>query len=221
MGSDQNGNPVYLKDIWPTSKEITTRSLPRSVRICLRKTMPTFSKAIHAGIKSRHRMAKAILWGADSTYIKNPPYFDGMSMSVGTIDDIHGARVLGLFGDSITTDHISPAGNIKANSPAGRYLQGRGVAPTDFNSYGSRRGNDDVMVRGTFANIRIKNLMLGGERRWQYHSLPRPKNWRSMMLPFNVSGRQGSVGRHGRQGIRYRFFARLGSERHHVARHKP
>jgi aconitate hydratase len=86
-----------------------------------------------------------------------------MKMEVGSIQDIRGARLLGLFGDSITTDHISPAGNIKANSPAGRFLQSRGVAPTDFNSYGSRRGNDDVMVRGTFANIRIKNLMLGGE----------------------------------------------------------
>ena len=86
-----------------------------------------------------------------------------MTMDVGTIDDIHGARVLGLFGDSITTDHISPAGNIKKDSPAGRFLQARGVQPADFNSYGSRRGNDDVMVRGTFANIRIKNLMFGGE----------------------------------------------------------
>jgi aconitate hydratase len=86
-----------------------------------------------------------------------------MTMQVGTIDDIHDARILGLFGDSITTDHISPAGNIKANSPAGKFLQARGVMPADFNSYGSRRGNDDVMVRGTFANIRIRNLMLGGE----------------------------------------------------------
>jgi aconitate hydratase len=95
--------------------------------------------------------------------VKNPPYFDGMTMAVGSIADIHGARVMGIFGDSITTDHISPAGNIKASSPAGKFLQSRGVAPADFNSYGSRRGNDDVMVRGTFANIRIKNLMLGGE----------------------------------------------------------
>ncbi|MEO7198792.1 MAG: aconitate hydratase, partial [Dokdonella sp.] len=98
----------------------------------------------------------------DSTYIKNPPYFEGMDMTVGSIDDIHGARVLGLFGDSITTDHISPAGSIKKESPAGAYLISRGVATKDFNSYGSRRGNDDVMVRGTFANIRIKNLMLDG-----------------------------------------------------------
>ncbi|MBU6199491.1 MAG: aconitate hydratase, partial [Xanthomonadaceae bacterium] len=96
-------------------------------------------------------------------YIKNPPYFDGMTMQPGRIADIRGARCLGLFGDSITTDHISPAGDIKATSPAGQFLQGRGVTKADFNSYGSRRGNDDVMVRGTFANIRIKNLMLGGE----------------------------------------------------------
>jgi aconitate hydratase len=99
----------------------------------------------------------------DSTYIKRPPYFDGMSKSAGAIADIHGARVLGLFGDSITTDHISPAGDIKADSPAGKFLIARGVTKADFNSYGARRGNDDVMVRGTFANIRIKNLMLGGE----------------------------------------------------------
>jgi aconitate hydratase len=102
-------------------------------------------------------------WDEMSTYIKHPPYFEGMTMAVGTIDDIHGARIMGIFGDSITTDHISPAGNIKASSPAGKFLQARGVQQVDFNSYGSRRGNDDVMVRGTFANIRIKNLMLGGE----------------------------------------------------------
>ena len=102
-------------------------------------------------------------WDAASTYIKSPPYFDGMTMEVGSIQDIEGARVLGLFGDSITTDHISPAGAIKKDSPAGRFLIEHGVQPADFNSYGSRRGNDDVMVRGTFANIRIKNLMFGGE----------------------------------------------------------
>jgi aconitate hydratase len=104
----------------------------------------------------------AVYQWADSTYIKNPPYFEGMSMQTGRIEDIHGARVLGLFGDSITTDHISPAGSIKKDSPAGRFLIAKGVEPKDFNSYGSRRGNDDVMVRGTFANIRIKNLMLDG-----------------------------------------------------------
>jgi aconitate hydratase len=101
-------------------------------------------------------------WDKDSTYIKNPPYFDGMTMELDKIEDVHGARCLGLFGDSITTDHISPAGSIKKDSSAGRFLVERGVKPIDFNSYGSRRGNDDVMVRGTFANIRIKNQMLDG-----------------------------------------------------------
>src|SRR3546814_3189183 len=91
-----------------------------------------------------------------------PPYFEGMTMDVGAIADLHGARVLGLFGDSITTDHISPAGNIKRDSPAGKFLQSRGVQPADFNSYGSRRGHDDVLVRGTFANIRTKNLLMRG-----------------------------------------------------------
>ena len=103
-------------------------------------------------------------WDEASTYIKNPPYFDGMTMAGRHASTTSTARACsGLFGDSITTDHISPAGNIKKDSPAGRFLQSRGVQPADFNSYGSRRGNDDVMVRGTFANIRIKNLMLGGE----------------------------------------------------------
>ena len=115
-------------------------------------------------------------WDEASTYIKNPPYFDGMTMAVGRIEDVHGARVLGLFGDSITTDHISPAGNIKKDSPAGRFLMSRGVQPADFNSYGSRRGNDDVMVRGTFANIRIKNLMLGGEEGGNTLYYPRQGN---------------------------------------------
>src|SRR4029079_179986 len=102
-------------------------------------------------------------WGAASTYIKAPPFFQGMPRTPVAPSDIHGARCLGLFGDSITTDHISPAGSIKADSPAGKYLQSLGVVPKDFNSYGARRGNHEVMMRGTFANIRIKNLMLGGE----------------------------------------------------------
>ena len=103
---------------------------------------------------------ESFAWDEASTYIKNPPYFDGMTMDVGPIEDVQGARVMGLFGDSITTDHISPAGGIKQDSPAGRFLESRGVQKADFNSYGSRRGNDDVMVRGTFANIRIRNRML-------------------------------------------------------------
>ncbi len=163
LGNDNNGNPVYLKDIWPSTKEISDTIIATIGPDMFKKNYADVFKGDSRWNQIASPDGESYDWGSDSTYIKNPPYFDGMSMSVGTIDDIHGARVLGLFGDSITTDHISPAGNIKANSPAGRYLQGRGVAPNDFNSYGSRRGNDDVMVRGTFANIRIKNLMLGGE----------------------------------------------------------
>ncbi len=163
LGADGNGAPVYLRDIWPSNKEIGD--------LIARTVGPEMFKHNYANVfagDSRWNQIESpdgasFAWDEASTYIKNPPYFDGMKMEVGSIQDIHGARLLGLFGDSITTDHISPAGNIKANSPAGRFLQSRGVASTDFNSYGSRRGNDDVMVRGTFANIRIKNLMLGGE----------------------------------------------------------
>ncbi|MDY0020939.1 aconitate hydratase AcnA [Arenimonas caeni] len=163
LGTGSDGQPVYLKDIWPTNKEIGD--------FIARTVGPEMFKANYANVfggDSRWNQIQSpdgakFAWDEASTYIKNPPYFDGMKMEVGAITDIHGARVMGLFGDSITTDHISPAGNIKASSPAGKFLQARGVQPADFNSYGSRRGNDDVMVRGTFANIRIKNLMLGGE----------------------------------------------------------
>ena len=163
LGTGSDGKPVFLKDIWPSNKEIGD--------FIARTVGPEMFKANYANVfagDSRWNEIQSpdgakFAWDEASTYIKNPPYFDGMKMDVGSIADIHGARVMGLFGDSITTDHISPAGNIKASSPAGKFLQGRGVQPADFNSYGSRRGNDDVMVRGTFANIRIKNLMLGGE----------------------------------------------------------
>ncbi len=163
LGKGSDGKPVYLKDIWPSNKEIGD--------LVARTIGPDMFKHNYADVfKGDDRwngidapQGERYGWDAKSTYIKNPPYFDGMTMQPGRVADIRGARCLGLFGDSITTDHISPAGNIKATSPAGQFLQGRGVTKSDFNSYGSRRGNDDVMVRGTFANIRIKNLMLGGE----------------------------------------------------------
>ena len=163
LGTGSDGQPVFLKDIWPTNQEIAD--------FIARTVGPEMFRRNYANVFAGDTRWNQIAspdgakfaWDEASTYIKNPPYFDGMRMEVGIISDISGARVLGMFGDSITTDHISPAGNIKASSPAGKFLQDRGVAPADFNSYGSRRGNDDVMVRGTFANIRIKNLMLGGE----------------------------------------------------------
>ena len=163
LGTGSDGAPVYLRDVWPSNQEVG--------ELIARVVGPEMFKHnyanVFAGNSRWNQIASpdgaSFAWDEASTYIKNPPYFDGMQMAIGRIEDIHGARLLGLFGDSITTDHISPAGNIKASSPAGKFLQSRGVAPTDFNSYGSRRGNDDVMVRGTFANIRITNLMLGGE----------------------------------------------------------
>ncbi len=163
LGTGIDGQPVYLHDIWPSNKEIGDMIAATVGPEMFAKNYADVFKGDSRWNRIDSPEGESYRWDEASTYIKHPPYFKGMSMRVGTIDDLHGARILGLFGDSITTDHISPAGNIKANSPAGKFLQTRGVAPTDFNSYGSRRGNDDVMVRGTFANIRIRNLMLGGE----------------------------------------------------------
>jgi aconitate hydratase len=162
LGEGPDGTPVFLRDIWPSNKEIGDFIASTVSPEMFRQNYADVFKGDSRWNQIASPDGDAYQWD-DSTYIKNPPYFDGMSMAVEPIRDVHGARLLGLFGDSITTDHISPAGNIKKDSPAGRYLQDRGVQPADFNSYGSRRGNDDVMVRGTFANIRIRNLMLGGE----------------------------------------------------------
>ena len=161
IGTGSDGQPVYLKDIWPSNKEISDTIAGAINPAMFEKNYADVFKGDSRWNQIASPDGALFKWD-DSTYIKNPPYFDGMSKEAGTIEDIHGARVLGLFGDSITTDHISPAGSIKKDSPAGRFLIGKGVEPKDFNSYGSRRGNDDVMVRGTFANIRIKNLMLDG-----------------------------------------------------------
>jgi len=161
IGTGSDGQPVYLKDIWPSNQEISDTIAGAISPEMFNKNYADVFKGDSRWNAIASPDGAVYQWG-DSTYIKNPPYFEGMSMAPGTVEDIHGARVLGLFGDSITTDHISPAGSIKKDSPAGRFLISKGVDPKDFNSYGSRRGNDDVMVRGTFANIRIKNLMLDG-----------------------------------------------------------
>jgi len=163
LGTGSDGQPVYLRDIWPSNKEIGDMIAATVGPELFAQTYADVFEGDSRWNSIASPDGEIYQWDAASTYIKNPPYFDGMTMQVGRIEDIRGARVLGLFGDSITTDHISPAGNIKATTPAGLYLLEHGVQPPDFNSYGSRRGNDEVMVRGTFANIRIKNLMLGGE----------------------------------------------------------
>ncbi len=163
LGQDQDGNDVFLKDIWPTSDEINKLIANNIDAEMFRKNYGHVFDGSAAWNAIHSADSQLYPWDEGSTYIKNPPFFDGMTMEPEGIPDIENARILGLFGDSITTDHISPAGNIDADSPAGKYLQERGVMEADFNSYGSRRGNDAVMTRGTFANIRIKNQMMQGK----------------------------------------------------------
>ncbi|MGO1298850.1 MAG: aconitate hydratase AcnA, partial [Vibrio sp.] len=163
IGEDQNGKDVYLKDIWPTSDEINELIANNIDADMFRKNYGEVFKGSQAWNDISSADSQLYPWSEESTYIKNPPFFNGMTLEPEGIPDIENARILGLFGDSITTDHISPAGNIAPDSPAGQYLQERGVNKVDFNSYGSRRGNDAVMTRGTFANIRIKNTMMGGK----------------------------------------------------------
>ncbi|SIQ89592.1 aconitate hydratase AcnA [Solilutibacter tolerans] len=163
LGQDQDGNDVFLRDIWPSNKEIGDAIAATVGPELFKQNYADVFKGDKRWAQVQSPDGQIYAWDDASTYIKNPPYFGGMTMDVGGIEDIDGARIIGIFGDSITTDHISPAGKIEKDSPAGRYLLECGVQPADFNSYGSRRGNHEVMVRGTFANIRIKNLMLGGE----------------------------------------------------------
>ncbi len=162
IGTARDGSPVYLKDIWPTSKEISDLVETVVTREMFQSKYADVFKgdARWQGVQTPD--SETYDWPSESTYIQNPPYFRGMSAEKGHITPITGARVLALLGDMITTDHISPAGSFKATTPAGRYLAERQVAVKDFNSYGSRRGNHEVMMRGTFANIRIKNEMLSG-----------------------------------------------------------
>jgi aconitate hydratase len=157
MGTD---GPVYLKDVWPTNKEISDLVHATVTRAAFQKKYADVFKGDEKWQAVQITEAETYDWPASSTYIQNPPYFRGMAATPGTISDINGARILGIFGDMITTDHISPAGSFKANTPAGKYLVERGVPVSEFNSYGARRGNHEVMMRGTLANIRIKNEML-------------------------------------------------------------
>ncbi|GAA4353524.1 aconitate hydratase AcnA [Angustibacter luteus] len=162
LGQDHDGNDVYLRDIWPEPAEVD-----RVIASSLNKEMFTRDYAdVFAGDERWQSLptptGDTFDWDGESTYVRKPPYFDGMQAEPDAVTDVSGARVLAVLGDSVTTDHISPAGSIKADSPAGRYLADHGVERRDFNSYGSRRGNHEVMIRGTFANIRLKNLLLDG-----------------------------------------------------------
>ncbi len=162
LGKDLEGNDVYLRDIWPTEQEIAS-VIESSI------SSEMFTKDYSSVFDGDHRWkslstptGKTFEWDLKSTYVRKPPYFDGMPAQPQPVTDIKDARVLAILGDSVTTDHISPAGNIRGDSPAGKYLMEHGVERNDFNSYGSRRGNHEVMIRGTFANIRLKNLLLDG-----------------------------------------------------------
>ncbi len=162
LGADQTGKPVYLKDIWPTQAEVSA-AIERAVSSeGFRKEYATVTDGDASWQGLSFPTGDVYQWEPDSTYIRQAPYFDGMTMTPAPVTDIAGARVLAVLGDSVTTDHISPAGSIKANGPAGKYLTEHGVKPTDFNSYGSRRGNHEVMVRGTFANVRLRNKLAPG-----------------------------------------------------------
>lgn len=161
LGEDKDGNPVYLRDIWPSTQEIQDFIAKNVTRKLFSEKYADVFKGDANWQAVQVPAGQTYAWDDNSTYVQNPPYFVGMGKTAGMIGDVKGARILGLFGDKITTDHISPAGSIKAQSPAGKYLLDHGVAVADFNQYGTRRGNHEVMMRGTFANIRIRNHMLG------------------------------------------------------------
>ncbi len=160
LGKGKDGKPVYLADVWPTQREVE-ETLEKSISSDMFRR--SYGEVYHGDDRWRGLpvpKGETYAWDESSTYIRRAPYFDGMTLKPAPVGDILGARILAVLGDSVTTDHISPAGSIKKDSPAGKYLQERGVKPADFNSYGSRRGNHEVMVRGTFANVRLRNKMV-------------------------------------------------------------
>ncbi|MDE1178594.1 MAG: aconitate hydratase [Edaphobacter sp.] len=162
LGKDKDGNPVFLKDIWPTQEEVATTVANSIDSSMFHKEYSTVSQGDLNWQNLKFPAGQTYGWETNSTYIRKAPYFDGMTKEPSAVKDISGARVLAVLGDSVTTDHISPAGSIKLNGPAGKYLTENGVKPADFNSYGSRRGNHEVMVRGTFANVRLRNKLAPG-----------------------------------------------------------
>jgi aconitate hydratase len=162
LGTDPAGHPVYLRDIWPTQAEVAEAIEKGVSSEGFRREYATVSQGDANWQGLKFPLGDVYEWEPDSTYIRKAPYFDGITPTPAPVTDILGARVLAVLGDSVTTDHISPAGSIKANGPAGQYLAAHGVKPSEFNSYGSRRGNHEVMVRGTFANVRLRNRLAPG-----------------------------------------------------------
>jgi len=163
LGKDKNGKQIFLRDLWPSLSEIRDTLQAALAPDTFRKLYRDFADQNPKWNEIPSSTGDVYQWDEKSDYIHKPPFFQNFSIEPGHIREIRGARGVGIFGDSITTDHISPAGAIKETSPAGKYLMSRGIQPRDFNSYGSRRGNDLVMTRGTFANVRMKNLMVPGK----------------------------------------------------------
>jgi aconitate hydratase len=162
LGTGKDGKPVYLKDIWPSAQDVAAAVGASVDSAMFKKGYANVFTGDANWTSIKTPAGKIYAWDGKSTYVKNPPYFDGMTMTPAAVADIKNARALAVLGDSVTTDHISPAGNISKSSPAAKYLIAQGVAAADFNSYGARRGNHEVMMRGTFANIRLRNLLLPG-----------------------------------------------------------
>ena len=217
LGQGSDGKPVYLKDVWPSAADVAA-AVAASVDSAM------FSKG-YANVFSgdanwsaiKTPAGKIYSWDGKSTYVKNPPYFDGMTMTPAPVADIKGARVLAVLGDSVTTDHISPAGNISKSSPAAKYLLSQGVQAVDFNSYGARRGNHEVMMRGTFANIRLRNLLLPGTEGGVTLHIPSGEQMSIFDAAIKYKAAGHSAGDPRRQGIRHRQLARLGRQGHDAA----
>ena len=204
--------PVFLKDIWPTQQEVAD-----TVTNCIGAEMFTMQySTVTDGDQNWQNLAvptgDTYGWEPDSTYIRKAPYFDGMPATPKPVEDIRAARCLAVLGDSVTTDHISPAGNIKANGPAGKYLAEHGVPVADFNSYGSRRGNHEVMVRGTFANVRLRNKMAPGTEGGVTRLLPEGTGMSIYDASVTYAEAGDAAGDPGGQGVWVGVVARLGGE---------
>ncbi len=217
LGTDPAGQPVYLRDIWPTEREIQETMLRAvNARMFREQYADVFAgddRWRSLNVPQGDRFA----WEADSTYIRNPPFFDGLTLEPAPLVDILGARTLAMLGDSITTDHISPAGSIKKDSPAGKYLMAQGVQPADFNSYGARRGNHEVMMRGTFANIRLRNLLAPGTEGGYTTYQPGGRRDDDLRRGHEVQAGRRTVDHSGGEGVRIGILTRLGGERHAAA----
>ena len=218
LGTDADGKPVMLADIWPSPRDVQD-----VIDVAVNAEM--FAKDYSDVFAGDERWTslptptgQVFEWEDASTYVRKPPYFDGMSAQPAPVADIDGARVLAKLGDSVTTDHISPAGNIKADSPAGEYLSEHGVDRKEFNSYGSRRGNHEVMIRGTFANIRLRNQLVPGVEGGFTRNLLTGEQTTIFDASTAYQRRRHSPGHPGRQGIRDRLVARLGGQGNGAAR---